>query len=73
MYYSTQFKKNMYPMLIRTCVKVPVNEPWTICGETNLTSDSGVLTSPLYPKNYPANVRCKWYITVTEASTIIFR
>ncbi|XP_038052293.1 CUB and sushi domain-containing protein 2-like [Patiria miniata] len=48
------------------------------CGKSNITlsnstQTSETLTSPYYPKNYPNDARCIWFITVDEGSTIAFR
>ncbi|XP_038052290.1 CUB and sushi domain-containing protein 3-like [Patiria miniata] len=48
------------------------------CGKSNITlgnstQTSETLTSPYYPKNYPNDAQCIWFITVDEGSTIAFR
>ena len=48
-------------------------EVWAICGETNVTSSEGVIRSPLYPKPYPANTRCQWFIYVEPGRTLSLR
>ncbi|KAH9492503.1 hypothetical protein Btru_026013 [Bulinus truncatus] len=41
-----------------------------ICGRT-LTAPSGIITSPNYPNNYPANKICEWTITVGNGKQIL--
>lgn len=43
--------------------------PGTECGGV-LTSKHGVITSPNYPLNYPADAKCEWTIEVTLHHTI---
>lgn len=48
-------------------------ELWTECGDTYLTDDIGSISSPLYPKPYPDNVRCQWLIESQEEQSIALR
>ncbi|CAD5116857.1 DgyrCDS5699 [Dimorphilus gyrociliatus] len=52
--------------------KEPKEGFWTYCGETNLISTNGEIKSPLFPKLYPANVRCIWNVTAPQGTTISF-
>ncbi|KAI0232930.1 hypothetical protein LSAT2_016795 [Lamellibrachia satsuma] len=47
------------------------NEAWTHCGETHLTSDRGVISSPLYPRMYPPNVNCAWLVETGANHTVL--
>ncbi|CAG5136893.1 unnamed protein product, partial [Candidula unifasciata] len=40
-----------------------------LCGGV-LNSDSGVITSPGHPNEYPHGVNCTWYINVTPGLVI---
>lgn len=42
----------------------------TLCG-TTLTGNTGVLTSPNYPSNYPNNQDCDWIISAPEGQQIM--
>ena len=38
---------------------------------TTLNQKSGVITSPLYPGNYPYNQKCRWNITANEGKRVV--
>ncbi|KAF7234981.1 hypothetical protein EG68_11630, partial [Paragonimus skrjabini miyazakii] len=40
------------------------------CGE-DIFADSGVFTTPNYPKKYPASVECVWRIIASKGQTLI--
>ena len=37
----------------------------------NLNETSGVITSPFYPRNYPANQTCSWQITASKGNHVV--
>ncbi|KAI0229965.1 hypothetical protein LSAT2_019633 [Lamellibrachia satsuma] len=51
--------------------EVRPDEAWTHCGETHLTSDRGVISSPLYPRLYPPNVNCAWLVEAEANRTVL--
>lgn len=44
-----------------------------ICGQTNITGNGGILTSPNYPAVFPYNLECAWTITVSEKKRILIK
>ena len=36
-----------------------------------LNETSGIITSPFYPRNYPANQRCSWQITTSKGNHVV--
>ena len=54
-------------------ISVREGEYWTICGDINITEKEGVIMSPLFPKPYPANVRCEWLFTMDPGMTLYLR
>ena len=48
------------------------NLVWTQCGDTDIEvgEKTTYLTSPLYPKNYPPNTRCRWLLAAPPQKTI---
>ena len=55
------------------CSEVIPGAEWTYCGDTELTSSNGVITSPLFPDPYPLIVRCEWHLQAAEGNTITLR
>lgn len=55
------------------CPEMPfLNVPYRSslgCGR-EVSGESGVITSPDYPANYPINQECEWKITVTPGRSI---
>ncbi len=60
-------------LLLWSFIPVNVDEKWTKCGETALTQTEGIVTSPLYPRNYPPNTQCVWTISAQPGRTIFLR
>ena len=42
---------------------------YTVCGGT-IQANSGTITSPGYPNNYPANANCTWLVVVATGRTV---
>ena len=42
---------------------------FVVCGGT-ISADTGVITSPQYPSNYPPNSNCTWIVMVATGRTI---
>ena len=38
---------------------------------TTLNETSGVITSPFYPRKYPANQECRWQITASKGNRVV--
>ena len=51
-------------------VSVEADDMWTHCGPSIFTDDTGVVASPLYPRDYPPRVLCQWLIQVEQGKTI---
>ena len=80
--YNVRFTIKQYTLCIQTRIHTisslivfyqVSNEEYTDCGPTLLTDAEAVLTSPLYPTQYPPNTRCQWHIQAVEGHTISFR
>ncbi|CAG5131223.1 unnamed protein product, partial [Candidula unifasciata] len=50
----------------------PGHSQSTACGG-ELVEQSGVISSPNYPNNYPDNARCQWTITAKENEVVDLR
>ena len=49
------------------CVNRPLINPSAVCGGVgSATTEWQVVTSPDYPSNYPAEVRCRWTLEAPE-------
>lgn len=46
-------------------IKFYINSCFLVCTASNITSDSGTLTSPNYPNNYDNNLDCETIITTS--------
>ena len=67
--YTSKLILNKY--IVHTARSLPsvLNVIISVCGE-NLTSSSGVITSPNFPQDYPANKKCEWNITAPRGKQI---
>ena len=56
------------PMGLETlCVNRPLINPSAVCGGVgSATTEWQVVTSPDYPSDYPAEVRCRWTLEAPE-------